>query len=709
MTQVLGFLATLPDLALVVLGFGFIIFVHELGHFLAAKWAGIRVLAFAIGFGKPIVSFRKGLGLRFGRSTEAEYKALRDSEKSGGPAPAATISPTEYRLNWLPLGGYVKMLGQDDLDPLATSGEPDSYQSTKPWKRMVVISAGVVMNIILAAILFVFVFMQGLKTEPAEVGGVFPGSPAATAVALNAAELGITRPGLQAGDVVKLVNGREPEEFTDLVLAAAMSRRGEAVHLLVDRPGVGEPLRFEIIPREGGQRLLEMGVFPAASATLKSIPRGTPDGIVRQVRASLDRVGLRGVEPGMRLVSVDGRPAQDAAALQIAARDSGGRPLNLEFTDGKARVLATVRPQAELEEAELTLPSGMEVTVDHLLGLTPVMRVAPEAEPVQGLRGGDIFARIGSVRFPSIADGMAEIHAHKGRSIEISVLRDTGAGLQLVELSPPPQVSREGHGRVGFPAADTGDVSTILALPPRGMGQAALPGSELVARPGSRIVSVAGKPVASFTELRTVLLEAADPAREQGLSVSVPVQIELPSWSTSGAAPTVETVAWALSPADLERVRGLGWSSPVGPFDFEPKEFVLQAKGPVDALRMGIAKTHRVMMMTYLTFARLFEGTVKVEHLKGPVGIAQMGTKVAERGLIWLLFFMALISVNLAVINFLPLPIVDGGQFIFLVLEQIRGRPVSPQIQNVTTMIGLLLIGTMFIIVTFNDIVNLFG
>jgi regulator of sigma E protease len=115
------------------------------------------------------------------------------------------------------------------------------------------------------------------------------------------------------------------------------------------------------------------------------------------------------------------------------------------------------------------------------------------------------------------------------------------------------------------------------------------------------------------------------------------------------------------------------------------------------------------MMMTYLTFARLFEGTVKVEHLKGPVGIAQMGTKVAERGLIWLLFFMALISVNLAVINFLPLPIVDGGQFIFLVLEQIRGRPVSPQIQNVTTMIGLLLIGTMFIIVTFNDIVNLFG
>jgi regulator of sigma E protease len=115
------------------------------------------------------------------------------------------------------------------------------------------------------------------------------------------------------------------------------------------------------------------------------------------------------------------------------------------------------------------------------------------------------------------------------------------------------------------------------------------------------------------------------------------------------------------------------------------------------------------MMMTYLTFARLFQGTVKWEHLKGPVGIAHMGTRIAERGFIWLLFFMALISVNLAVINFLPLPIVDGGQFIFLVIEQIRGKPVPVQIQNVATLAGLLLIGAVFLIVTFHDIANLFG
>src|SRR5207237_1803349 len=105
----------------------------------------------------------------------------------------------------------------------------------------------------------------------------------------------------------------------------------------------------------------------------------------------------------------------------------------------------------------------------------------------------------------------------------------------------------------------------------------------------------------------------------------------------------------------------------------------------------------------------LAQGTVKVEHLKGPVGIAHLGTIVAGKGFIWLLFFMALISVNLAVINFLPLPIVDGGQFLFLVYEQVRGRPVPASVQNVVTMAGLVLIGCVFLVVTYNDITNLFG
>ena len=142
---------------------------------------------------------------------------------------------------------------------------------------------------------------------------------------------------------------------------------------------------------------------------------------------------------------------------------------------------------------------------------------------------------------------------------------------------------------------------------------------------------------------------------------------------------------------------------------FLPVQQIDKASSPVAAVKRGIHESRRVMLQTYLTFLRLSQGTVKVEHLKGPVGIAHIGTLIADEGFIKVLFFMALISINLAVINFLPLPIVDGGQFLFLIYEWIRGKPIPIPVQNAVTMAGLLLIGSMFLLVTFNDIKSLIG
>jgi len=159
----------------------------------------------------------------------------------------------------------------------------------------------------------------------------------------------------------------------------------------------------------------------------------------------------------------------------------------------------------------------------------------------------------------------------------------------------------------------------------------------------------------------------------------------------------------------LERLHALSWGLPFSTAVFAPESFLLQASGPIDAVRMGIGRTHQMMVMTYLTLARLVQGTVKVDNLKGPVGIAHLGTQVADRGYIWLAFFLGLISVNLAVINFLPLPIADGGQFLMLLYEQIRGRPLPIAIQNAITAAGLVLFVSLFLLVTFNDVSNLFG
>ena len=146
MDELLAIFIKLGDIALILIGFGLVVFIHELGHFLAAKWAGVRVLAFALGFGPPIITYRKGLGFRR-TSTEDEYKRWLVLKADGAAAPDSNLSPTEYRLNALPLGGYVKMLGQDDADPGYRSSEPDSYNVAPTWKRMVIISAGVTMNL----------------------------------------------------------------------------------------------------------------------------------------------------------------------------------------------------------------------------------------------------------------------------------------------------------------------------------------------------------------------------------------------------------------------------------------------------------------------------------------------------------------------------------------------------------------------------------
>jgi regulator of sigma E protease len=224
-------------------------------------------------------------------------------------------------------------------------------------------------------------------------------------------------------------------------------------------------------------------------------------------------------------------------------------------------------------------------------------------------------------------------------------------------------------------------------------------GAALNLPPGTRILAVDDRPVSTLYQLREALRDTAG-AGEGPVSVVLRVRRALPEAGD-------ELIRWTISPEELKVLRALTWRSPLPPSAFELDQFLLRSDTFGGALFMGLRETHRVMLQTYLTFARLFQGTVKVEHLRGPVGIAHVGTLIADRGLIWLMFLMAVISVNLAVINFLPLPIVDGGHFLFLLWEQLTGRPVSVGVQNVATLAGLLLIGAVFLIVTYNDLARL--
>src|ERR671918_2252575 len=127
---------------------GVLVFIHELGHFLLCRWNGVRVITFSLGFGPKILKFTKG--------------------------------DTEYCVSAIPLGGYVKMAGENPDDP--RSGQPDEFLSKTKWQRFQILIMGPLMNIVLAVVVLALVLAQGAsiaayRDQPPVVGAVVGGSP----------------------------------------------------------------------------------------------------------------------------------------------------------------------------------------------------------------------------------------------------------------------------------------------------------------------------------------------------------------------------------------------------------------------------------------------------------------------------------------------------------------------------------------------------
>jgi regulator of sigma E protease len=180
----------LISLISVVILLGILIFVHELGHFLAARISGVGVLKFSLGFGPKIVGKR--------------------------------IGETEYVLSWIPLGGFVKLLGESDSEqPLSPEDEKRSFLKQAGWKRMLIIFAGPLFNFLLAILIFVIVFMYGIPNLTADIGEVQKESAAAIA-------------GILSGDKIIAIGGKTINHWDELrpLIAAG---NGKEVEIIVQR------------------------------------------------------------------------------------------------------------------------------------------------------------------------------------------------------------------------------------------------------------------------------------------------------------------------------------------------------------------------------------------------------------------------------------------------------------------------------------------
>ncbi|MBL9141837.1 MAG: site-2 protease family protein, partial [Phycisphaerae bacterium] len=619
-----------------------------------------------------VLAYRPGVGWAFG-STEA-----RTVERFGKSALSMSdeelarnrVGETEYSLRALPLGGFVRLLGQEDLGTADAASRPRSYTTIAVWKRMVVISAGVVFNLIGAIALFVVAFMAGVQFEAPIVGTVSSGSPAATAVATNALEAGVGQPGLQPGDTIARIDDSPIWTFGDVQIESAMAKPGTALTLHVKRPGVEPELHFSIEPEYRTSMGMQwMGISPPRTLTLAT-PRASD---ADDWRVAFEASGLAapGVGPGSTLIAVNGESVSSQAALDRACEASDGKPVTLTWraADG-ATATSSIQPVAEFQLLFSPASTGQRAAGDErsahmgLAGLLPLVRVTAvvtRSPNVGVILPGDVLLRVATTAGPSHAKLTELLGQYKGNAVPLEVLRD-GERVSLLA-----QVTSQGTLGVGIEGAwDTPFISgTMKELgPPPGSKEAnqPSPAASLDVPPMSRLVAIDGKPAASWRDLRAALVQASTNAIEQAKGTAA---VEI-AWQPPAADQQPSSGVLQVSHEQAQVIAGLAWRSPVNPAFFDPLMVTLQADGnPWTAVTMGFRQTHKMIVMTYLTIDRIVRGSVGVEQLRGPVGIVHLGTFVADRGAMYLVFFLAVISVNLAVLNFLPLPIVDGGLFLY--------------------------------------------
>jgi len=131
---------------------------------------------------------------------------------------------------------------------------------------------------------------------------------------------------------------------------------------------------------------------------------------------------------------------------------------------------------------------------------------------------------------------------------------------------------------------------------------------------------------------------------------------------------------------------------------------IVYRMGPIEGFEHGFTRTWEVTSLTFQVLGKMLTAAISPKNLGGPIAIAQIAGKTAALGLVAFISFLALISVNLGVLNLLPVPVLDGGHLLYLSIEKVRGTPLSPKMMERTQMVGIVLIGALMIFAFYNDI-----
>ncbi len=708
-----------------VAGLGLVIFVHELGHFLAAKACGVKCEKFYVGFDVPI-----GFGkFRLPRSLVRFH-----------------WGETEYGIGILPLGGYVKMLGQDD-DPRNAKSESDrikmaddadvdssapikldprSYPAKSVPQRMLIISAGVLMNILFAVIFAATAYRNGLPYSPCVVGNVLPAGPAWNA-------------GVRPGDRILQI-GREgvPSDHLrfdwDLIQGVGLHGAREDLQILVRRansggsgsessPGQGSgqgsgqakeewlTIRPRMLVSPAGERPT-IGITSAKDVRVAMLPAGFE-------HLAETQVGLRSED---EVTAVNGESVADYSQFQQAVWRSVGKPIELTVKRGESEAKVTVPP---LRRRGV----GLEMQASPIVGVRPGSPAA-----AAGFQVGDELVMMDGQPIGDLATLSLRLAARIGSEVEFTVRRKTPAASKSAAAKEESATSDKPAGNKEEPAtsevvlksrivapdaemaSEEPSLNGLIAVESLGIAyrisnrvaavKADSPAAKAGIQPGDAIVTAFWQPpadkAADFAEKFRSPSQGPmvmDESREHWMTVDFAIQVYPPDtkltleYKRDGELKKSEV-------AIVEEAEFL----PMRTMMFGPRREVHVAESISEALALGVRQTKEDMLRVVSMISRLLSGRVSAKNLGGPVSILIMATSEASFGYSRLLLFLTFLSANLAVLNFLPIPALDGGHMLFLTWEGIFRKPVNERVQIALTMAGVFCLLGLMVFVFGNDL-----
>jgi len=530
---------------------GVLIFVHESGHFLWAKLFGVRVLTFSLGFGPRVAGFSRG--------------------------------GTEYVIAAIPLGGYVRMLGENPHDEVQGEDEASAFHTQSLWKRVVIVFAGPLMNLMFPVALYFVVFLGTTTLSPAVVGDVFPGQPAEGK--------------LKPGDRVLAIDGKSLDTFYELTRRVA--------------PEAGRTLSFSI--ERDGQRI-SMPITPSRKHVERPL----------DLSEDVGRIGISLNQP-LAIIGISD-PAGAAANAGLSTYDwvisASGKPTR-RWTD-LSRVLDANRGS-----------------------LIPLTVLRPE-----------------------------RVAGELGQALGVSVYRP-----RVATLTPNPGEAA-GNVRAGVERTDL-YVSQVLKASAE---------ARAGIKPGDRIVALDERPIRHFT----ALLEQLEAERGAPHTLSV-----------RRAGQVIElryALARQRSAGDYEKP---GDRYVVGLRRFEPTVPYTNISNPAPisyAFAEAFRATSEVVELTTVSIVRLLQGRLSMKTLGGPLTIYDAASDAAREGALNYLFLMGFISVNLGLINLMPIPLLDGGHLMFLLLELISRKPISVRVREYASIFGLTVLILLMVFAFKNDV-----